>query len=191
MRDSQAESHPKVTIGLRTDSRAVCCPTWTTPSGTSSSPAGRWPGIPGLRSVAIVTLALGIGLNTAVFTLFDAFALRPMPVPDPHQIVNVYSGTRENPLRQSLFVSRLSGDSGSQPGFFWTDGSWRFHSPSECRWFHRETRGSAGVRQHARCPWDRTRRRPSLSSRGRPGSRPPRGRHDQHPALARSVSSQR
>ena len=48
---------------------------------------------PGFATVAIVTLALGIGLNTAVFTLFDAFALRPMPVPDPYQIVNVYSGT--------------------------------------------------------------------------------------------------
>ena len=53
---------------------------------------------PGFATVAIVTLALGIGLNTAVFTLLDAFSLRPMPVPDPHQIVNVYSGTRENPF---------------------------------------------------------------------------------------------
>ena len=53
---------------------------------------------PGFSTVAIATLALGIGLNTAVFTLFDAFSLRPMPVPDPHQIVNVYSGTRENPF---------------------------------------------------------------------------------------------
>ena len=53
---------------------------------------------PGFAVVATATLALGIGLNTAVFTLFDAFALRPMPVPDPHQVVNVYSGTRENPF---------------------------------------------------------------------------------------------
>ena len=53
---------------------------------------------PGFSTVAIATLALGIGLNTAVFTLFDAFSLRPMPVQDPHQIVNVYSGTRENPF---------------------------------------------------------------------------------------------
>ena len=53
---------------------------------------------PGFAVVATATLALGIGLNTAGFTLFDAFSLRPMPVPDPHQIVNVYSGTRENPF---------------------------------------------------------------------------------------------
>ena len=50
---------------------------------------------PGFTAVVIVTLALGIGLNTAVFTLFDVVSLRPMAVPDPHQIVDVYSGSRE------------------------------------------------------------------------------------------------
>ncbi len=52
---------------------------------------------PGFTAVAIVTLALGIGVNTAVFTLFDIVSLRPMAVPDPHQIVDVYSGAREYP----------------------------------------------------------------------------------------------
>ena len=39
--------------------------------------------------VAIATLALGIGVNTAVFTLFDAVVLRPLPVQNPHQIVSL------------------------------------------------------------------------------------------------------
>ena len=52
---------------------------------------------PGFTTVAVVTLALGIGVNTAVFTLFDVVSLRPMAVPDPHQIVDVYSGSREYP----------------------------------------------------------------------------------------------
>ena len=51
---------------------------------------------PGFTIVAIVTLALGIGVNTAVFTLFDAAMLRPLPVADPHRIAAVYRGSSEN-----------------------------------------------------------------------------------------------
>jgi macrolide transport system ATP-binding/permease protein len=40
--------------------------------------------------VAVLTLALGIGVNTALFTLFNAVALRPLPVKDPTSIVKVY-----------------------------------------------------------------------------------------------------
>ena len=50
---------------------------------------------PGFTIVAIVTLALGIGANTAVFTLFDAVFWRPLPVADPHRIVSLYSGSSE------------------------------------------------------------------------------------------------
>jgi hypothetical protein len=47
---------------------------------------------PGFTSMAILTLALGIGLNTAVFRLFSAAVLRPLPVKDPSRVVNLYSG---------------------------------------------------------------------------------------------------
>src|SRR5882724_320024 len=43
----------------------------------------------GFTFVAILTLALGIGVNTAVFTAFDALALRPRPVKDPQRLVSV------------------------------------------------------------------------------------------------------
>src|SRR5215510_11074203 len=45
---------------------------------------------PGFTVVAGLTLALGIGVNTALFTLFNAVALRPLPVKDAHSIVKVY-----------------------------------------------------------------------------------------------------
>ena len=50
---------------------------------------------PGFTIVAIVTLALGIGVNTAVFTLFDAVFLRPLPVSDPHQIAVIHTTSKK------------------------------------------------------------------------------------------------
>ncbi|MFY9805089.1 MAG: ABC transporter permease [Candidatus Acidiferrales bacterium] len=41
---------------------------------------------PGFMIVSIITLALGIGVNTAIFSMVDAFLLRPLPVRDPGQI---------------------------------------------------------------------------------------------------------
>jgi predicted permease len=41
---------------------------------------------PGFMIVSIITLALGIGVNTAIFSMVDAFLLRPLPVSNPSQI---------------------------------------------------------------------------------------------------------
>src|SRR5262247_3404475 len=49
---------------------------------------------PGFTLVAALTLALGIGVNTALFTLFNAVALRPLPVKDPDHVVKVYRKER-------------------------------------------------------------------------------------------------
>ena len=44
---------------------------------------------PFVTTVAVVSLALGIGANTAIFSLFDRMLLRPLPVPDPSALVNL------------------------------------------------------------------------------------------------------
>lgn len=45
---------------------------------------------PGFTAVAILSLALGTGANTAIFRLLDAVRLRPLPVANPRQLVEIY-----------------------------------------------------------------------------------------------------
>jgi predicted permease len=51
-------------------------------------------GNPGFTTVAVVALALGIGVNTSIFSLYNAIALRPLPVKDPGRVVRLYRTTR-------------------------------------------------------------------------------------------------
>ena len=41
--------------------------------------------------VAVLTLALGIGRNTAIFSFVDALFLKPLAVPNPNRLVRIYA----------------------------------------------------------------------------------------------------
>src|SRR2546421_1173298 len=53
---------------------------------------------PAFTFIAILTLALGIGLNTAIFSLINDLFLRSLPFKDPERVVHMYSNARERNL---------------------------------------------------------------------------------------------
>lgn len=69
---------------------------------------------PAFALVAIFTLALGIGVNSGIFTVVDAVMLRPLPYPEPDRLVSLWETTlKERPSNFSSSGSNLGG--GSSP----------------------------------------------------------------------------
>ncbi len=67
--------------GLAQDARFACRQLWKNP---------------GFSVVAVITLALGIGATTAIFSAVHAVVLRPLPISEPERIVGVYEFWRGN-----------------------------------------------------------------------------------------------
>ncbi|MEW6206893.1 MAG: ABC transporter permease [Acidobacteriota bacterium] len=52
---------------------------------------------PAVTLIAVASLALGIGANTAVFSIVNAALIRPLPVREPDRLMFLFNGTRDNP----------------------------------------------------------------------------------------------
>jgi predicted permease len=58
---------------------------------------------PGFTALAVITLAIGIGMNTAIFSLIQDLFLRGLPFSEPDRVVRVYGEWKERDLKQLPF----------------------------------------------------------------------------------------
>src|SRR6516165_2073505 len=68
--------------------------------------------------VAVVTLALGVGANTAIFSIVNAVLLRPLPYPDPDRLVRIFFNEPGVGLRDVRFSQPELDDLQTRSGVF-------------------------------------------------------------------------
>ena len=70
---------------------------------------------PGYATIAIATIAIGVGANTAIFSVLDAVILKPLPFPEPEQLVQIWETNPQyvawqNQANADVLISHLGYD---------------------------------------------------------------------------------
>jgi len=73
---------------------------------------------PTFTIVAVLTLALGVGANTAIFSIVNAVLLRSLPYPDPDRLVRIYINEPGVGLREDFFSKPELDDLQTRAGVF-------------------------------------------------------------------------
>ena len=73
---------------------------------------------PMFTAVAVLTLALGVGANTAIFSIVNAVLLRPLPFPNPDRLVRIYFDDPGVGVRDTLFSVPELDDLRNRSGVF-------------------------------------------------------------------------
>ena len=82
---------------------------------------------PVVTCVALISIALGIGANTAIFSVMNALVLRPLPVRNPEQLVSIYTISPEkadskNPISLAMYEEIERRETSLGQVFAWNGG---------------------------------------------------------------------